>query len=121
MGIDIFKKDLADMIRKVLFGGLISGSLLLTSCFEQTIEEPQPVTVKIGGTATFTVNGSWPYYQWFAGKSPSDMNELEGAMSDTLQLFDVQLSQDSTYIECETSNPSGNQFHGPVLLRVIPD
>lgn len=109
------------MIWKVLLGGLVSTCLLLTGCIDDPPPEPQPVTVKAGGTATFTVNGSWPYYQWFAGKSPNDLSELWDATSDTLQLFDVQLSQDSTYIECETSNPSGNQFHGPVLLRVTPD
>lgn len=110
-----------EMIRKAFLGVLISVCLLATACVDEVVQEPTPVTVKVGGTATFFVSGNWPYYQWFAGKSPNNLTELWDATSDTLQIFDVQLSQDSTYIACETSNSSGNQFHGPVLLRVIPD
>ena len=85
------------------------------------ITQPQPASVKVGETATFTVNatGTDLKYQWQVNKNDNaGFVNIDGATSESYK-FNVASAEFNGYqYQCVVSNQSGSDTSDPVTLTV---
>ena len=108
--------------------GTEDGKVVLKT--KQTIEaptittQPQPVSVKAGEEATFTVNatGTDLKYQWQVNKNDNaEFVNIDGATSESYK-FNVASAEFNGYqYKCVVSNQSGSVTSNPATLTVTED
>ena len=87
-------------------------------------KQPQPVSVKVGETATFTVEaaGEGLSYQWMVDKNDNrGFVDIAGATSESYTLNAISKEYSRYRYQCMVSNLSGHVISDCVTLTVIED
>ena len=87
-------------------------------------KQPQPVSVKVGETATFTVEaaGADLSYQWMVDKKDNlGFVDIDGATSESYTLNAISKEYNGYRYQCMVSNPSGHVMSDCVTLTVTED
>lgn len=87
-------------------------------------KQPQPVSVKVGETATFTVEaaGADLSYQWMVDKNDNrGFVDIAGATSESYTLNAISKEYSRYRYQCMVSNLSGHVISDCVTLTVIED
>lgn len=87
-------------------------------------KQPQPVSVKVGETATFTVEaaGEGLSYQWMVDKKGNQgFVDIAGATSESYTLNAISKEYNGYRYQCMVSNPSGHYMSDCVTLTVTED
>ncbi len=88
------------------------------------IKQPQPVSVKVGETATFTVEaaGEGLSYQWMVDKNDNrGFVDIAGATSESYTLNAISKEYSRYRYQCMVSNLSGHVISDCVTLTVTED
>ena len=88
------------------------------------IKQPQPVSVKVGETATFTVEaaGEGLSYQWMVDKKDNaGFVNIDEATSESYTLNAISKEYSGYRYQCMVSNLSGHVISGCVTLTVTED
>ena len=87
-------------------------------------KQPQPVSVKVGETATFTVEaaGEGLSYQWMVDKKDNaEFVNIDEATSESYTLNAASKEFNGYQYQCVVSNQSGSVTSNPVTLTVTED
>lgn len=82
--------------------------------------QPEPVDLKAGETAQFSVDatGSITSYQWYKDNEPlSDINNVSGALTSTLVISDVSMTDEGMY-KCEIVGSCNTEITDEVALSI---
>ena len=128
-------KEVVNPSNTYTFTNVTSGHTIDVSFKEQAVvppaveapsitKQPQPVSVKAGEEATFTVNatGTDLKYQWQVNKNDNaEFVNIDGATSESYK-FNVASAEFNGYqYQCVVSNQSGSVTSNPVTLTVTED
>ena len=128
-------KEVVNPSNTYTFTNVTSGHTIDVSFKEQAIvppaveapsitKQPQPVSVKVGETATFTVEaaGEGLSYQWMVDKKDNaGFVNIDEATSESYTLNAASKEFNGYQYQCVVSNQSGSVTSNPVTLTVTED
>ena len=128
-------KEVVNPSNTYTFTNVTSGHTIDVSFKEQAVvppaveaptitKQPQPVSVKVGETATFTVEaaGEGLSYQWMVDKKDNaGFVNIDEATSESYTLNAASKEFNGYQYQCVVSNQSGSVTSNPVTLTVTED
>ena len=128
-------KEVVNPSNTYTFTNVTSGHTIDVSFKEQAVvppaveaptitKQPQPVSVKVGETATFTVEaaGEGLSYQWMVDKKDNaEFVNIDEATSESYTLNAASKEFNGYQYQCVVSNQSGSVTSNPVTLTVTED